>query len=374
MIDAILWIILTIGVAYLLWHVHHDRAIFENFENRNDVASKIIKIYYDNMKRAPTTDELRQHTDEISEKSYDYNELELRLINSEEYQRLIKTQTDTILPETARMLEEQDLVARIKAIYLKVREKTCPEDLYHPLKDLYIYFDYNIYKFVALLRDSKYPELEDVIKRSPNLDKNGLIELYTATFDNSKLNYDAGAFEEMDNALPQGTRIADVLLSKEPIDANKQEKVNAIALMAFLRKTIKDEEAAAEKAAEKAKAGAKAKAEAKAEATQRESKTAFVTSASTRCTSSQRVYLPDESKIVDTDHGVRVLQTLPPVCIPVGKQSDNLAEVVLYSTLQGTPLDEAKNTQVGSIMPKFEYRRYIDIDVPGSTVPPPAPA
>lgn len=370
MVGAILWIILTIGVAYLLLQFHHDRATFETFENRNDVASKIIQIYYDNMKRAPTTDELRKHTDDISEKSYDYNELELRLINSEEYQRLIKTQTDTILPETARMLEEQDLVARIKSIYLKVREKNCPEDLYHPLKDIYIYFNYNVYKFVALLRDSKYPEFEDIIKRSPNLDKNGLIELYTGTFDDSKLNYDTSAFEEMDKALPEGTRVADILLSKEPIDAKKQEQVNTVALMAFLTKTIKEEEAAAKAAEAKAatEAEAKAKAATEAKAVQRESKTADTT-----CTSSQRVYLPDESKIVGTDHGVRVLQTLPPVCIPVGKQSDTLADVVLYSTLQGTPLDEAKNTQVGSIMPKFEYRRYIDIDVPGSTVPPPAP-
>jgi len=62
----------------------------------------------------------------------------------------------------------------------------------------------------------------------------------------------------------------------------------------------------------------------------------------------------------------------PPVCIPVGRPNE-VKEAVLFSDLQGTPLDEATDTQVGSIMPKFEYQRYIEIDVPGTTKPPKKP-
>jgi hypothetical protein len=57
------------------------------------------------------------------------------------------------------------------------------------------------------------------------------------------------------------------------------------------------------------------------------------------------------------------------VCVPLGKPND-LKEVIMQGGLQGTSLEEAQDTQVGSIMPKFEYRRYIEIETPGTTIKP----
>ncbi len=373
-IESILWIILVIGIAYLLWRIHCDKNMFENFENSSDVSENIIKIYYDNLQRAPTSEELKKQSKDILDKTYDYKELELRIVNSDEYQRLIKTQTVTILPETSRVLEEKELIARIKRIYLKIREKECQKEMYLPLKDLYIYFEYNIYKFVALLRDTKYAEFEDIVKNDANLSRESLITLYSSMFDDSKLNYDAAAIEEMDKTLPAGTRLIDYLTSEDPLSPTEQNKVNAIGLVAYLMKNLKDEEER-KKALEEKERIKEMRAAATELKKQQKLMTQTVASVGKNtCTSNQRVYLPDESKILKTEHGFRVMQNLPPVCIPVGKKTDDLAEVVMYSKLQGTSLEEAQDTQIGSIMPKFEYRRYIEIGVAETTVKAPAPA
>jgi hypothetical protein len=373
-IESVLWLILVIGIAYLLWRMQHDKHIFESFENSNDVSDNIIKLYYDTLQRAPTSEELKKQTKDIFEKKYDYKELELRIVNSDEYQRLIKTQTTTILPETTRVLEEKELITRVKRVYLKIREKECVAEMYLPLKDLYIYFEYNVYKFVALLRDTKYADFENIVKNDPNLSRESLIELYLSMFDNSKLNYDAAAIEEMDKSLPEGTRLLDYLMSDDPLSPSEQNKVNAFGMVAYLMKNLKDEEE--RKRALEEKQRIKEMRDAANELNKQEKKLITAAVASTgknTCTSTQRVYLPDESKILKTEHGFRVMQNLPPVCIPVGKKTDELSEVVLYSKLQGTSLDEAADTQIGSIMPKFEYRRYIEIGVPGTMSLSPAP-
>lgn len=365
----VLWIALAFGVSYLLWRMQVDKSRFEHFESSSDISENIIKIYYDNLHRAPTSEELKKQTKAIYEKNYDYNELELRLINSDEYQRLIKTQTNTILPETTRVLEEKDLVQRVKRVYMKVRGKTTPKEMYLPLKDLYIYFQYNVYKFVAMLRDTKYADFEDRVKSDEKMSRTSLIELYLSMFDDAKLNYDADAIEKMDQSLPKGSRFSDFLSAEGEPKPGDQGAVNAAALLAYLMRNAKDAEDR-KKAAEEEERLRKLKAAAADLEKQRKLLTASAGKDS--CTADQRIYLPNEYKILDTEYGFRVLQKFPPVCIPVGKKNE-VSDPIIYSKLEGTPLSEAQDSQVGSIMPKFEYRPYIEIPVPGTTTPPPAP-
>jgi len=360
----LLWIILILLVAFILFRIYKDKEYFENFENSSDISSNVIKIYYENLKRSPTSEELQKHTKEIFDGNYDYDELELRLVNSDEYQRLTKTQTDTILPETSRILEEKQVVDRVKKIYLKVREVECPIRMYLPLKDLYIYSDYNVYKFVALLRDTKYIDFQTKVLQISNLSRDKLIEMYLATFDESKLNYDAAAIEEMDKSLPAGSRLIDFLMNDD--EKPSADKTNGLALMAYLMKNTIDDEAR-KKALEEEERIRKMK-EAAAEL-ERQRKLNMKSTNDNTCDAKQRIYLPNESKILNTEHGFRVMQNLPPVCVPLGKPND-LKEVIMQGGLQGTPLEEAQDTQVGSIMPKFEYRRYIEIETPGTLTPP----
>lgn len=362
-------IIIIITALYLIWLVFNDYTFYEKFESNGDIAHNIIRIYDYNLKRSPTTEELKTHTDSISSNEYSYNELELRVINSDEYQRLIKTQTDRILPEISRIIEEKELIDRIVHVYKKVRNIECPQYMYLPLKDLYIYFEYNIYKFIALLRDSKYIEFEDIIKRDLKLSKERLIEKYLLLFDDSKLNYDADAIEKMDKTLEKGNRMSDILLDpntkKEQIDVIPPD-ISAVAMLSSVMKNITEEKEKAKKQEEKGLLNDIKTATLDLEKKQK-TFIKSVTAQNNECTAKQRLYLPEESKILNTEHGFRQIMKTPPICIPVGKPND-IPEIIIYNGLQGTNLEDSmKNTQVGSIMPKFEYVRYIDIDVPGST-------
>lgn len=347
----ILWIALVLFMGVVFMKLHKDK--IEGFANRSDVTQDVIDMYYKNLNRAPTSEELKKHVKAITDKTYDYRELELRLINSDEYQRLIKTQTNTLLPETKRMIEEKDVIELIKRAYLRIRGKKLKKELFLPLKDLYIYFDYNLYKFIALLRDGKYPFFEETIAKDARLSRESLIDLYHNTFDDSKLNYDAEALEKMDKALSKGKRLIDLIKAEEGKTISMEE-TNTAALLAYLTATtanlnkLKDAEAAKALASK-----------VKVDEGKISTKPTLVTSTEL-CTGKRRVYLPNESKILKTEYGFSALEKHPPICVPVGRPAA-VKEAVLFSDLQGTPLDEAADTQVGSIMPKFEYRRYIEV-------------
>ena len=347
-----LWFILILFVGFIIWRVQSDKVEF--FANASDITQDVIDLYYKTLKRSPNSNELKKHVQALKREDYDMRELEMRLINSDEYQRLIKTQTNMILPETKRMIEEKDVITLIKNVYFKIRGKKLQKELYLPLKDLYIYFDYNLYKFVAMLRDSKYPEFESEILKDAKLSRESLVELYHATFDDTKLNYDAEALEKMDKALSKGKRLIDLVQEKEGAPL-RPEDINTQALLDFLMKDAKNIQKKDEAAKELVKKPAPP------------TKQLYLTT-DQRCTASQRIYIPDEAKILTTAGGVSVPEKHPPVCIPVGKPNEPGA--VMFGNFQGTPLDQAEDTQVGSIMPKFEYRRYIEIPVPGTTVPP----
>lgn len=360
----ILWVLLACFITFILWRMNFQR-VEEPFETSSDISEAIIRIYYDNLHRAPNSKELRTHTDNILKGEYDYKELELRIINSDEYQRLIKTQTNSILPETTRMIEERDLIEFIKRVYKKVRARDAPKELLLPLKDLYIYFQYDLYKLVAMLRDTKYPGFEEELLANTKLSRDTLIELYLKTFDDSKLNYDAEAIRKMDESLGKGKRMKDLINAEPGAPLTDQGSINTAALLAFLlqnAQNIQDKDKAAKKLESTEKIDEK-----KLE----DQRKMLVTSTSDMCTASQRVYLPNESKILKSDYGFQVLHKFPPVCIPVGSKN-KVSEPILYSKLQGTPLTEANDTQVGSIMPKFEYREYIELPVPGTTKKPKA--
>ena len=348
-----LWLILILLVGFVIWRMFSDKREF--FANASDITQDVIDLYYKVLNRAPTSTELKKHVQAVKAQEYDYREIELRLINSDEYQRLIKTQTNTLLPETKRMVEEKDVITLIKAVYFKIRGKKLSKDLYLPYKDLYIYFNYNLYKFVAMLRDSKYLEFEKEVLQDAKLSRESLVELYHATFDDTKLNYDADALEKMDKSLSKGKRLIDMVQEKEG-EPLRPEDINTAALLNFLMKDAKNIEKKEEAAAALV-----------SKPTPPPTKQLYLTT-DQRCTASQRIYLPDEAKILTTAGGVSVPEKHPPVCIPVGKPNEPTP--VMFGNFQGTLLDQAQDTQVGSIMPKFEYRRYIEVPVPGTTVPP----
>ena len=189
-IIRILWIILSLSVALLLWYSYTVDNEMEQFSNSSDIYEQVIDLYYNNLERQPTSDELN-----------------MRIINSDEYKRLIKTQDNSILPETKRMIEEKDILIVLRSIYNKVKHRPMSSTLQLVIRDIYVYYDFNIYKLVTLLRDDKYDAYEKELLAEKNLTKEYVILLLNTKFDNTKITYDADKLEKIDKMLPINKRM-----------------------------------------------------------------------------------------------------------------------------------------------------------------------
>ena len=70
----------------------------------------------------------------------------------------------------------------------------------------------------------------------------------------------------------------------------------------------------------------------------------------------------NEQNLTNMTYGVAacydIPQIRPPSCIPQKKM--NVSPIELYRSNQGTPLEQARDTAVGSILPKFQYREVYD--------------
>ena len=206
-IIRILWIILSLSVALLLWYSYTVDNEMEQFSNSSDIYEKVIDLYYNNLERQPTADELKTHCNAILNGDYNFDELYMRLINSDEYKRLIKTQDNSILPETKRMIEEKDILIVLRSIYNKVKHRPMSSILQLVIRDIYVYYDFNIYKLVTLLRDDKYDAYEKELLAEKNLTKEYVILLLNTKFDNTKITYDADKLEKIDKILPINKRM-----------------------------------------------------------------------------------------------------------------------------------------------------------------------
>jgi len=206
-IIRILWIILSLSVALLLWYSYTVDNEMEQFSNSSDIYEKVIDLYYNNLERQPTSDELKTHSNAILNGDYNFDELYMRLINSDEYKRLIKTQDNSILPETKRMIEEKDILIVLRSIYNKVKHRPMSSILQLVIRDIYVYYDFNIYKLVTLLRDDKYDAYEKELLAEKNLTKEYVILLLNTKFDNTKITYDADKLEKIDKMLPINKRM-----------------------------------------------------------------------------------------------------------------------------------------------------------------------
>lgn len=222
-IIRILWIILTFLIALLLWYSYTIDTEMEQFINSSNIYEKIIDLYYNNLERQPTSEELKTHYDAIKKGDYNYEELEMRIINSDEYRRLIKTQNNTILPETKRMIEEKDILDILRNVYNKVKHRSMSQTLQLIIRDIYVYYNFNIYKLITLFRDNNYDAFEKEILSEKNLTKEYLILLLNNRFDNQKISYQAEQLEKVDKLLPIDKRII-YMNPEEGININITDK------------------------------------------------------------------------------------------------------------------------------------------------------
>lgn len=171
---------LLVLLVTLIFPIRSHR--LEGFSDMNITASveeEVIRTYNMILQRDPTMDELKSVTKDIQQQNLNFYTLRLILVDSDEYQRMVKTQTNTVSPELLKMIAERDYLARIIKIYEEVFQKKIPSDLVLPYHDLYVHvFKNNDRLLRNMYLDDRYGTFETELLSSINLDRDQLFAIY----------------------------------------------------------------------------------------------------------------------------------------------------------------------------------------------------
>ena len=340
------WIFIPFIFSLFVWSKYYK--VNEPFVSSR-YSQDVIDTFKDILNREPTAEELKKYSKGIENEEYTIEDLKVRLYNSEEYKQLIKTQTNMLTPEIGRIANESIVIDYVKKVYNYVFKKMPEKNILLQLKDIFIHLDYDEYKLLALFRHTSYKDFEEEFKSTKNLTKQKLIELIQKYFDDNKLTLNANALRknnELDTlGKPAGSKIVKGVESTAGADIKLSETDTEKLLEYLLSKGVYLTDKNKDTAAKKLDTCGLVKK--------------FETSAKTGATST-KIYLNDDVKIKKQGYGFSVPQKHPPVCIPVGEK--NKVNPVVFGKYNGTPLNEATSkTMVGSMMPKFEYKEYIEI-------------
>ena len=173
-------IILLIALGYIVDEYYFKYKIekFHTYDDEGYVENKVIDLYNELLQRQPSAKEIHNQSLDIVKGQLTLDELRQRIINSDEYQINMKMQSNTLVPEIHKMVSDRALLDRITDIYSQELKATVPSRVILPLKDLYIYFNYNEGALRSLLRDPQYLTFEKDVATTESLTYTDLIEIF----------------------------------------------------------------------------------------------------------------------------------------------------------------------------------------------------
>ena len=175
------WILLAILI--LVIGALFESQFQESFEtpsttcDTTNVDSIVTGIYEEILERYPSRLELIQNRREILSGNRTFDDVRQRLLDSSEYSQKIKMQSNALTPELPKMISDSRLLRKLVAIYKTERLKDCPPKMVLPLKDIYIKLDYKENVLRYMLRSEKWANFEQDIMLDPNFDVTKLNEL-----------------------------------------------------------------------------------------------------------------------------------------------------------------------------------------------------
>jgi hypothetical protein len=337
----------------------------EHFAVQMGLEEDIMKLYNDLLQRSPSSTELISTSRDIASGKLTLDGLRQRLLDSDEYSRIIKLQSNSLTPELPKILADKDLLQKIVAIYREEKKLPPPNDAILPLKDVYIWLNYNEYAFRAFLRNKEYANFESDILRNDTLDEAVLKEMVDKTFDKKELETEGVAIAET-IAKEKASVTAANASADGSIAASVGAEVTGASPTGTSSRTVADKDS---------------------------DMTPMVNGI---MANADRIFNKDQyARMLDLqveegriplqlhygqmalrpDMSWSVPQRPPPVCTTLGQRP--LVQPVMTNSplLLGTSLEDSEDTEVGSIMPKFEYKEYVPIMIqkdPPSTSPAPA--
>ena len=309
-----------------------------NHKTPEDINNEyiIISIYKNLLARQPDRNELAKNLNLFRSGELDDETLKIQILNSPEYMRNTKMQSNEIEPGLESAIAREDLLTKLSIMYNNELKEIAPKSMLLPLRDIYIHLQYNDYLFRAMLINNHYFKFEKEVLSTPLLSQEKLLKLFDKYFILSELKSVANDIRkkqllEMKNELGKipeplinkGREICDHDTDIKEILNQIKKQSNKVFDKDDVAKVLKDGNYKSDH---------------------------FI-----------RVY--DPIKYAQQYRGDPLFR--PPVCTTLGQKQ--LVQPVFENSktlFQGTNIKEAaENTQVGSIMPKFEYKEYQDINI-----------
>lgn len=330
--------ILVVALLYWIWFVDNKTEPFVTSQGQDLLEQKIINVYMDVLQRQPTGPELVDYQRQIESGEMTLQGLRQKLIDSEEYERYIKTQTNVLAPELNKMLSDKLLLEKIGAIYKEELGKPIPQELIFPYKDVYIYLEYNEFAFRAFLKNKKYKEFENDVLRMEKPSKEQIIELLDKKMSKQKL-------------MSEGAKLQKEFEAKNYAATSKsdKDKIEGTSPNKKIQRSIYDKDSDGEQMIKTIESSCK---------------NIFDKDLAAKCLDEKQkniVLTHKGDMVLRPEYEWSVPQQRAPVCTTLGQKPLTQPVFVNSSLLLGTPLEDAKNTEVGSIMPKFSYQDYISV-------------
>lgn len=350
-LSGLLQIIYFAVLIYVIYILIRNLSI-ERFDTSptasTNVSESIIQLYLELLQRQPKSSELTDATNQINKGIINIDGLRRKIIDSDEYQRNIKLQSNNLNPELTKIISDNELINYIAKMYNEETGKIIPGTMELPLRDIYIYLDYNDYAFRAMLRNTSYPTFEKDVLTTNNVNKPQLIEIFLKYF-------------TVQDLVNQGIEIFGANPSdKIPYSINNPNNMSNLAANANTNSSLFNKDAAAKALGNSS--GAVLNDHAQYSMTQTTVEVKQPDDITKTDDNKLRIPVHKHDMVLIPEYAWSVPQERPQVCTTLG-QKQLVQPVFTNSTLLlGTPVGEAaEETQVGSIMPKFEYKEYITI-------------
>lgn len=382
-------VVLTVVAALLLKQREVVAEYFADAANLT-LEEQLVALYTDVLQRQPTSKELVVDTRDVRAGTLTMKGLRQRLIDSEEYARTMKLQSNRLAPELEKVMSDGELFKVLTELYKTERRAAeMSSRLLLPYRDIYVHLSYNEATFRAFLTAKAYPEFEKEVLRVTDMDRESLLALFDKTFDRKELVAEGIKLREKDAAKAAAAAAATTGSPLAvPAAATPDEKLARPAdskdpsIAATIERILEGTRAGAfDKDAQARILDEIAKIQADPNLSAEEKRQAIA--AILAIANQDAVLKANTDAILDqygaadyidvpTHEGDMVLRPefawsvphrRPPVCNMLG-QKPNLRPVVVNSPLLlGTPLDEAADTGIGTIMPKFAHQTYATVPI-----------
>lgn len=154
-----------------------------NSPENNNKKYAIIRLFKDLLYRNPTSRELNTYFRKIVNTQLDLKKLRNLIINSEEYRKVVNLQSNNANSDVVYSNAKVNTVNQISALYYQELDEEIPKTLISPLKDIYVYFQFNDYLFRALITNQRYNDFKSHILDSKDLKQSDIIDLLEQYYD-----------------------------------------------------------------------------------------------------------------------------------------------------------------------------------------------